>query len=67
MGDAKNIFDNKLIIPYIKQFLKGSKSSVYKQDILNWLESIQKYYLYKNVILSDTHISFILTGFIYKC
>jgi PAS domain S-box-containing protein len=55
MGDAKNIFDNKLIIPYIKQFLKGSKSSVYKQDILNWLESIQKCYLYKNVILLDTH------------
>ena len=55
MADAKNIFDNKLIIPPIQQFLKGSKSSVYKQDILNWLESIQKYYLYKNVILLDTH------------
>jgi PAS domain S-box-containing protein len=55
MADAKNIFDNKLIIPPIQQFLKGSKSSVYKQDILNWLESIQKNYLYKNVILLDTH------------
>jgi len=60
MGDAKNIFDNKLIIPHIQQFLKGSKSSVYKQDILNWLESIQKYYLYKNVILLDTHGNILL-------
>src|SRR4030042_4378014 len=62
MADAKNIFDNKLIIPPIQQFLKGSKSSVYKQDILNWLEGIQKYYLYKNVILLDTHGNILLKG-----
>ncbi|MBM4146799.1 MAG: PAS domain S-box protein [Nitrospira sp.] len=52
LADANNIFDNKLIIPHIQQFLAGS--SAYKQEIFRWLESIQKYYLYKNVILLDT-------------
>jgi PAS domain S-box-containing protein len=52
LGDAKNIFHNKLIIPHIQQFLAGS--TAYKQEIFRWLETIQKSYLYKNVILLDT-------------
>ncbi|MFZ3137688.1 MAG: PAS domain S-box protein [Thermodesulfovibrionales bacterium] len=51
LGDAKNIFDNKLIIPHIQQFLAGS--SVYKQEVFNWLATIQKNYLYKNVLFLD--------------
>lgn len=55
LADAQNIFDNKLIVPHIQLFLKKPKSFAYKQEILHWLKSKQKYYLYENVILVDTN------------
>jgi len=55
LADAQNMFDNKLIVPYIQHFLEKPKSSAYKQEILHWFKSKQKYYLYKNVILVDTN------------
>jgi len=55
LADAQNIFENKLIIPHVQQFLERPMSSAYKQEILHWLKSKQKYYLYKNVILVDTN------------
>jgi PAS domain S-box-containing protein len=55
LADAQNIFENKLIVPYVQQFLERPMSSAYKQEILHWLKSKQKYFLYKNVILVDTN------------
>lgn len=52
LGDAKNIFGNKLIVTHVQQFLAGA--SVYRQEIFNWLETIQKHCLYENILLLDT-------------
>jgi len=55
LADAQNIFDNKLIVRYVQHFLEKPKLSAYKQEILHWLKSKQKYNLYQNVILVDTN------------
>lgn len=52
LGDAGNIFNNPLIIPYIKQFME-SESPELKQKLLSAMGSLRKQSRYQSIILLD--------------
>jgi PAS domain S-box-containing protein len=50
LGDAKIILGNRLIIPFIREFL-NRPSETGKKEILDWLKVFEQYTFYKNIIL----------------
>jgi len=53
LGDAETIFNNPLIVPHIRQWLKSGPYDI-KQEILIWMRSLQEHYHYKSIIILDT-------------
>ena len=53
LGDAMTIYENQLLMPHAREFLT-METSANKQIILKWMQSLQKYYQYKSIILLDS-------------
>jgi signal transduction histidine kinase len=52
LGDARIILGDRLIIPFIREYLK-KPSETSKKEILDWLKGFLQYASYKNIILLD--------------